>query len=341
MATTVQNPFDTQPANATNQTPAAQNTSTPGLISSNLPQPNQVTSYTPETRQINQTTDTVQGQVNSILSKDSPLMQRARTLATQQMAQRGLVNSSMAAGAGTAAMIDRATPIATQDANIYNTVASENTGAKNRAFEFSAGATNQFGLQRGEQQFQNEQLQKQQQFTTSERMGTQSFTNEMETARQGFTASQAALDRAQQAYLQDRSAENQMTLQKAQQDFTASQASMDRMQQAYMLQMQQSFTSEQAGLDRMQQAYLQDDAQAFQQALANSQIPTSFALQISTSTMESVKAIAADPNLSGKPDKDGTSPKSRAIQSAINYANAQISWANKFYNTIIPELPTS
>ena len=42
--------------------------------------------YQAATRQINPQTETVQGQVNSILSKDSPLMQRARTLATQQMA---------------------------------------------------------------------------------------------------------------------------------------------------------------------------------------------------------------------------------------------------------------
>ncbi len=127
MATTVQNPFDTQQKSATNP-----NTTT-GLVASALPPSNSVATYDPQTRQVNAQTETVQGQVNSILSKDSPLMQRARTLATQGMAQRGLVNSSMNQGAGVAAMVDRALPMAQQDAQTYAVTASENMGATNRA----------------------------------------------------------------------------------------------------------------------------------------------------------------------------------------------------------------
>jgi len=63
--------------------------------------------------------DTVQGQLDSILKSDSPLMKRAETQGKQFSNQRGLLNSSMAAGSAQGAMIDRATPIAKQDAG-YN-----------------------------------------------------------------------------------------------------------------------------------------------------------------------------------------------------------------------------
>ncbi|TDX29095.1 hypothetical protein DFO67_108139 [Modicisalibacter xianhensis] len=60
--------------------------------------------------------DTVQGQLNSILKSNSPLMKRAATQGKQYANKRGLLNSSMAAGATQGAMIDAATPIAQQDA---------------------------------------------------------------------------------------------------------------------------------------------------------------------------------------------------------------------------------
>jgi len=63
--------------------------------------------------------DTAQGQLGSMLDSDSPLMKRAETKGKQFANQRGLLNSSMAAGAAQGAMIDRATPIAKQDAG-YN-----------------------------------------------------------------------------------------------------------------------------------------------------------------------------------------------------------------------------
>lgn len=96
---------------------------------------------------------TVQGQLTGMLAKDSPLFQRAETRSLQQMNDRGLTNSSMAVGAGQAAVIDAATPIAQQDANTFasagqfnanakNTAAIQNTGMLNDSFKFGAGAAN-------------------------------------------------------------------------------------------------------------------------------------------------------------------------------------------------------
>ena len=100
------------------------------------------TTYAPAATTVNKPTDTVAGQVDSIVAADGPLMQRAAVRADQQMNRRGLMNSSMAVGAGQAAVMDAALPIAQQDASTYSTVNRENTAATNTAGQFNAGATN-------------------------------------------------------------------------------------------------------------------------------------------------------------------------------------------------------
>jgi hypothetical protein len=130
---------------------------------------------------------TVAGQLNGILAKKSPLMQRAETTGLQQAHSRGLLNSSMAAGAAQDAMIDRATPIATADADVYaraagynadtsnkfkianvdtiNTAKSFGAQAINRASEFNAGnafSANEAGKDR---QFKDTQATKERQFS--------------------------------------------------------------------------------------------------------------------------------------------------------------------------------
>ena len=118
MATMVaENPFDTQPPKAINSglvnagplgansggagspgnglvgsamltTAAPTSGQMPANVGTSAPVTPNVATFSPTTRNVNAQTETAQGQVESILSKDSPLMQRARTLATQQMAQR-------------------------------------------------------------------------------------------------------------------------------------------------------------------------------------------------------------------------------------------------------------
>ena len=153
-------------------------TSSSGIVANAMPSQPAATpaTYTPTQRTVDRPTETAQGQIESILSKDSPLMQRARALAKQGMAQRGLVNSSMSQGAGVAAMIDRATPIAAQDAQTFSQTAQANMDAANQAGQFNTGETNRFGLQRNDQTF-----------TASENA-----------TQRNFTAAQNQLDRDQQ-----------------------------------------------------------------------------------------------------------------------------------------------
>ena len=60
----------------------------------------------------------VSGRLNTLLDAESPYIQRARTRAKQMANRRGLLSSSIAAGAGEAAAIDAALPIAEADAGI-------------------------------------------------------------------------------------------------------------------------------------------------------------------------------------------------------------------------------
>lgn len=61
----------------------------------------------------------VQNQITGLLDPNSALMRRVVSQTQEQAASRGLQSSSIAAGVGMGAMIDRALPIAQQDAQTY------------------------------------------------------------------------------------------------------------------------------------------------------------------------------------------------------------------------------
>ena len=75
---------------------------------------------------------TVQGQLDTILKNNSPLMQQARTEAQQQAARQGLLNSSLAGTAGEQALLKQALGITTPDAETYRGVGMANTQAANQ-----------------------------------------------------------------------------------------------------------------------------------------------------------------------------------------------------------------
>ena len=100
------------------------------------------TDYDPTLRTVDPAKETVAGQLNTILGSGSPVLERAKTGAMQTANKRGLLNSSMAAGAGEAAMIDAALPIANADANVFGTAARDNQQFSNASGQFNAGAKN-------------------------------------------------------------------------------------------------------------------------------------------------------------------------------------------------------
>ena len=99
----------------------------------------------------------VQDQLAGIIAAESPLMQQAQTRSQQKMNERGLLNSSMAIGAGQSALYDYALPIAQQDAKSAqdremfkveqaNAIELANVNAMNRALEFEEALKQEGGL---------------------------------------------------------------------------------------------------------------------------------------------------------------------------------------------------
>ena len=104
--------------------------------------------YDPTLREINADTDTVQGQITGLLDSDSQYMTRARARGTNVANSRGLLNSSLAAGASEASAIDAALPTAQQDAGSYlqqglaNQSASNTAGSTNAQIKTNVSTTN-------------------------------------------------------------------------------------------------------------------------------------------------------------------------------------------------------
>ena len=85
---------------------------------------------------------TVSGQVQGLIDSNSPLMQQAATRAAQEQNSKGLLNSSMAIGAGQSAVIGAALPIAAQDATTQANAANYNATVANTTGQFNTTATN-------------------------------------------------------------------------------------------------------------------------------------------------------------------------------------------------------
>lgn len=139
------NPFGGKvevPAVAPQPVPEPEKVSLPDRVSYNDVAPPPAVTYNPaaiSTTRLNPKTDTVQGQLNTILQDpDSPLMVAARTRGEQYANRRGLLNSSLGAEAGNKAMIDSALNIATPDAATNANTALQNTAALNQGNQFNA-----------------------------------------------------------------------------------------------------------------------------------------------------------------------------------------------------------
>jgi hypothetical protein len=140
-----------------------------GLLSGN----GNASTYQATTRDIDEGKDTVAGQFNNLTSQGSPLMTMARTNAKQQALGRGLLNSSMAVGAGEVAAYQAALPIAQQDASHNLQQGMANQQVQNQASQFNAGQTqqnNQFNahLQTQNNQFNAQSTNQARQFSAAE-----------------------------------------------------------------------------------------------------------------------------------------------------------------------------
>jgi len=351
-----------------NQQPYTQ----PGIIggamtTTNTLTPEQVQAYNPygnvapntnvqaQTAEVDPATQTVQGQLNSIISGDNELMQRARALSTGEMSGRGLVSSTMNAQAGTAAVLDKALQIATPDAQIYSDRAMFNVNQQNQVGMFNAGEANKlsavgqdiaarFGLQ------QNEFV-----FTAGESMLDRASQEKLtklkiasdellQKAQLAHSASMTQMQIAADAANTDKSISAQSALQAAQQNFQTTQNELDRLQQANLFVKDQEFKLEQvkveqdfrtnlvevenafkgseAALDRENQRYLTE----YQINAQQSNIPKSAVAEITIQLQNSIAQIASSGEMEA-------SAKTTQIRNAYDAANASIQTISTLYNT--------
>jgi hypothetical protein len=162
MATTVQNPFDTQQAAATAPDPTQAAPAAPEAVTStpapqvSLPVNSAQAPSIQNVAKVNVTPDaTVEGRTAGIIASNSPLMQLAESRALQQANGRGLLNSSLAVGAGQNAVMDAATGIARQDAQTSANANAANAEALNKAGAANLTSATNTGLADIESQYKN------------------------------------------------------------------------------------------------------------------------------------------------------------------------------------------
>lgn len=92
-------------------------------------------------------TETVQGQLGSMLSDpNNPLQVRTATLGKQYANKRGMLDSSIGADAAVGALIDRSTPIASQDASTNFAAKQQNAQGALTADTFNADVTSRTNM---------------------------------------------------------------------------------------------------------------------------------------------------------------------------------------------------
>jgi len=112
-----------------------------GLLNPAPVQTIKASTYKPTQQTVN-ANSLVQNQIAGITSQDSALNQLAKTEAQKAASSRGLLNSSLAVGAGQKAVLQSALPIAQQDASTYGAADSANAQYANSASQFNANAEN-------------------------------------------------------------------------------------------------------------------------------------------------------------------------------------------------------
>lgn len=316
------------------------------------------TGYT--TRTVDPRTGTVQGQLDSILAKDGLHMQRARSNALAMAADMGLRNSSIAVGAAQGALIDRATPIAQTDAQIYDGASRDNMQAANAAALASAQSYNNLGGIMIQERGQDRRLDKSQTFTAGQSALDRSFTAGQNQAQRDFQAQQASADRQLQSDLQtgritadalqnqlnrdqqlritqltesgtDRRQAEQIAYQERQQReqniFNAGENKLQRDNQLALAQKQIEADSARI----LQQHELTMRQMGYQSELNNANLPKQFAASLAQQTLDRISAISGDPNLDA-------AAKKAAIQNVIDASNATAALGAKLYGASIPAI---
>lgn len=254
----------------------------------------------------------VQDYLNGFLNSGSSYVQNARQGAAETAAGRGMLNSSIAAGAGQRAAIESVQPFVQQAMGLHGQREQNAfTGEQNLLQRTWQGDQNQL-----DRNLSNEQLNTNLGFQGDQNALDRTFQQQQLAAQQTYGAQQAQLDRSLQSSLQDRSLSAQQAMQQSQLQAQAAQASYDRQMQAQMQQAQLQAQSDLAALGRdhdITMAQLSDWA-------ANNQFTREFNAQLKTVPIASVAEL-----------------NSLFAQAAVNdpksFTPEVVSGLNNFFNT--------
>lgn len=146
---------------------------------------------------------TVAGQLSALFSADNPYIQQANLAGERKAAERGMLNSSMAAGASRAAAIQAGLPIAQQDAQTY-----ANAQSKEQEATYKQTATQTEGIVSGALSVQNAEIAK-----TATRIQ-----QEFQAAMQGATEQNKVylqdMQNQHQTFLSEMEVEHQLNMQR-------------------------------------------------------------------------------------------------------------------------------
>ena len=173
-----------------------------------------------------------------LLASDSPYIQQARQSGLANAQRRGLLNSSLSAGAAEAAAIQAAMPLATQEAGVYSNAAANYANAQNRASEFGAQEENIAALQTNQQQDAANRF-----GASAENLANREYTQSENSASQ-FNA--AAINRAGEIYA---SAQNSASITNANNELSLALQDMRDQFSTYSTDVQRSTALDNLGLN--------------------------------------------------------------------------------------------
>lgn len=137
----------------------------------------------------------VEKRAANLIKEDSPLMQLARSRAEQQANGRGLLNSSIAVGAGQTAVLDKAIDIGGRDASTFAQSAQFNADSSNKASMFNAGQSNQWNANKLDKDWMGRENVLDRDWKTGEREADQTFRTGEREASQGWQTGESEKDR--------------------------------------------------------------------------------------------------------------------------------------------------
>jgi len=284
--------------------------------------------YTVERREV-QSNDLAENRLAGILKSDSPLMQLSHTQGMKTGAQRGLLNSSISAGAAQNAMIQNAMPLALQDSQTYFMQGRANQDAGNRMTELKAGHDWSTGEREAGQAWQTGEREAGQGWQTGEREATQTWQTGERQDQNTWQGGQNDLTRDTQIATANISANATMSAAAASAAASMANTAANIAAQREQAELNRNHQTEMQVLQQAQQL----ETMGFNQTLNIEAAGINWASGVISNATNGINAISSDTNLT---------PEAREtlIQNVINQTNESIAAGAVIFNTTYPSMTT-